>query len=92
MHAEMMDVDDRRAVVTGCLQQQTDLRHRRLHAGKRQDATAILLLRVDDQQGALAEGGWRITAPGDLQQAQRLGHVTTPDDAMPPLWAVTRAL
>ncbi|MNN61953.1 hypothetical protein D3C81_1772160 [compost metagenome] len=90
--AQMVHVDDRRAVVARAVQQQADLRHGGFDAGQGQHTATVFLLGIDDYQGALTQGRRRVAATGDLQQAEREGHGWTPDITIQSLWSVTRLL
>ncbi len=61
--------------------QHADLRGGGVEAWQAQGAAAVLFLGIDDQQGALPKGGWRVAASADLQKGERMRHVTTPEKA-----------
>ncbi|MOA24221.1 hypothetical protein D3C78_1448940 [compost metagenome] len=73
-NAEVAHVHHRGAEVARGVQQGADLGAGRVDVRQLQDAAAVFLLGVDDQQGRLAQGGWGVTTASQLEQGLGIGH------------------
>ncbi|MOA13170.1 hypothetical protein D3C78_1332070 [compost metagenome] len=73
-HADVLHVHHRRPGGACRLQQALDLRGGGLDARQAQVAVAVLVLRVDDQQGGLLQVGGRVAAAGQFEQGLGVAH------------------
>ncbi len=81
LDTQVAHMHDGRTAGAGRLHQHADFRGGSVQAWQAQGAAAVLFLGIDDQQGALPKGGWRVAASADLQKGERMRHVTTPEKA-----------